>query len=124
MFMIYFVLHDADHLDDVIRAWQDIGVTGVTIHESSGAYSRQITPVGARYLFTMPRSTRAERFSYTLVTIVPDADVVQRCIAAAESVVGNLDEPDTGVLAAWELDVVRGVPAELRRNDKTEGDAP
>lgn len=124
MYMIHFILHDADHLDEVIQSWQDIGVTGVTMHESTGAYSRQITPVGARYLFTMPRSTRAERFSYTLVTIVPDADVVQRCITAVESVVGNLDNPNTGVLAAWELDVVRGVPTELRRSDTTEGDAP
>lgn len=116
MYMVYFVLHDADHLDDVIKAWQDVGVTGVTIHESSGAYSRQLTPVGARYLFSMPRSTRAEKFSYTLVTIVPDVAVVQRCIDAAESVVGDLQEPNTGVLAAWSLDVVHGVPPELRRS--------
>ena len=120
MYMVYFVLHDADHLDEVVQAWQDVGVTGVTIHESTGAYSRQITPVGARYLFTMPRSTRAEKFSYTLVTIVPDADVVQRCVQAAEAVVGNLDEPNTGMLAAWELDIVRGVPPQLRRNHAEE----
>lgn len=123
MYMVYFVLHDADHLDDVIKAWQAVGVTGVTIHESTGAYSRQITPVGARYLFTMPRSTRAEKASYTLVSIVPDVAVVEQCVTAAESVVGNLDDPNTGVLVAWELDVVRGVPRELRRNDRTEDDA-
>lgn len=120
MYMVYFVLHDADHLDEVIKAWQDVGVTGVTIHESSGAYSRQLTPVGARYLFGMPRSTRAEKFSYTLVTIVPGEDVVQHCIEAAESVVGDLQNPNTGVLAAWALDVVRGVPSDLR--SKTPGD--
>ena len=123
MYMVYFVLHDAEHLDEVIKAWQETGVTGVTIHESTGAYSRQITPVGARYLFTVPRSTRAEKASYTLVPIVPSVEVVQQCVTAAESVVGNLDEPNTGVLAAWELDVVRGVPAELRRNDTAEDDA-
>ena len=94
----------------------------MTIHESTGAYSRQITPVGARYLFSMPRSTRAENFSYTLVTIVPDEAVVERCVEAAESVVGDLSGPNTGVLAAWELGFVRGVPSELRRSDP-EGDA-
>lgn len=115
MYMIYFILHDAAHLDDVLSAWQKVGVTGVTLMESTGAYRRQeVSRLGARYLFAMPRATNAEQFSYTLVTIVPSADVVQQCITAAESVVGNLDDPNTGVLAAWELDIVRGVPNNLR----------
>jgi hypothetical protein len=49
--------------------------------------------------------------------------VVQRCIEAVQAVVGNLDDPNTGVLAAWELDVVRGVPPTLRTNAE-KGRAP
>lgn len=121
MYMIYFILHDAAHLDDVIHAWQDIGVTGVTLMESNGAYRRQqVSRMGARYLFAKPRMVNAEQFSYTLVTIVPNEDVVQQCIAAAEGVVGSLDNPNTGVLAAWELDIVRGVPNNLRHGDTSQ----
>jgi len=40
---------------------------------------------------------------------VEDEDTVQRCIAAVESIVGSLDEPNTGVLAAWPAPIVRGV---------------
>ena len=115
MHMIQFILHDAAHLDEVIQAWQDIGVTGITIMESTGAYRRQVRRMGARYLFAMPRMVDAEQASYTLVTIVPDVTVVEACITAVEGVVGDLDNPNTGVLAAWELDVVRGVPAQLRQ---------
>lgn len=115
MYMIYFILHDSAHLDDVLAAWQAVGVTGVTLMESTGAYRRQqIGRLGARFLFSMPRMVNAEQFSHTLVTIVPNAEVVQACIDAVEEVVGNLDQPHTGVLAAWELDIVRGVPQELR----------
>ncbi len=120
MYMIYFVLHDPDRLDDVIAAWQGLGVSGITISESTGAYRRQVRRIPARYAFGQPRLTSTEQFSYTLVTIVPDRQAVQECIAAVERVVGNLDEPNTGVLAAWELDTVRGVPPTLRRPETAE----
>jgi nitrogen regulatory protein PII len=125
MYMIYFILHDSAHLDDVLEAWQDIGVTGVTLMESTGAYRRaQVSNLGARFLFARPRMVDAEQASHTLVTIVPNADVVQQCITAVEGVVGNLDNPNTGVLAAWELDIVRGVPAELRNGEASASEPP
>ena len=115
MYMIMFILHDSAHLDDVVQAWQQAGVTGVTLLESTGAYKRQqLTHLGARYLFAVPRMVDAEQTSHTLITIVPDAATVQTCIDAVEGIVGNLDRPNTGVLAAWELDIVRGVPTTLR----------
>jgi len=47
--------------------------------------------------------------NYTLLTIVEDEATVHRCIEAVESIVGSLDEPNTGVLAAWPAPIVRGV---------------
>lgn len=118
MYMILFILHDAAHLDNVIQAWNDIGVSGVTILESTGAYRRQVRHLGARYLFAMSQMVNTEQASFTLVTIVPDETVVRACITAVEGVVGDLDQPNTGVLAAWVLDIVRGVPPELRKGDE------
>ncbi len=118
MYMLLFILHDPKHLDDVIHAWYDIGVGGITILESTGAYRRRVQYLGARYLFGMPRIVEAEQSSHTLISIVPNADVVQQCIAAVEKIVGNLDDPNTGVLAAWQVPIVRGVSAEPRRPEK------
>lgn len=118
MHMIMFILHDSAHLDDVLASWSEIGVTGVTLVESTGAYRRQqISRLGARFLFAMPRMVDTEQASHTLFTIVPNQQTIDACIAAVERVVGNLDEPDTGVLAAWKLDTVRGVPPELRAQE-------
>ena len=116
MQMLMFVLDDPDQLDAVLAAWQSVGVSGVTIIESSGLYRRQRErPVGARYAFGLGRSaTRLESGHYTLFVIVPDEATVRACLAAAEEIVGDLAGPDTGVLAAWELGVVKGVPADLR----------
>ena len=116
MQMLMFVLDDPDQLDAVLDAWQSVGVSGVTIIESSGLYRRQRErPVGARYAFGLARSaTRLDTGHYTLFVIVPDEATVHACLAAAEQIVGDLAGPDTGVLASWELNVVKGVPADLQ----------
>lgn len=117
MYMVMFVLDNPGLLDDVLDAWREAGVSGVTITESSGLYRQQRQrPVGARYAFGMPRAAkRMESGNVTLFTIVPDAATVRVCLRAAEAIIGDLDDPDTGVLAAWSLDVVKGVPPELKR---------
>jgi hypothetical protein len=48
--------------------------------------------------------------NYTLLAIVRGEATAQQCLAAAEGVVGDLDGPNTGVLAAWPLALIKGVP--------------
>lgn len=122
MYMVLLVLDDPQKLDDVLDAWHRIGVTGVTIMESSSRHRRQqVRPLGARYIFGAARAVEhVEKGQYTLITIVPDAAAVQQCEAAAEEIVGDLNSPDTGILAGWQLDHVKGVAPELRRHDDEE----
>ncbi|MBN1921003.1 MAG: hypothetical protein JW892_07145 [Anaerolineae bacterium] len=111
MFMVMYVLDNPDKLDAVLEAWDTAGVGGVTIIESSGTFRQQTKrrriPVrfGFEHLIE-----RAERGNYTLFTLVEDEETVERCTTAVESVVGNLSEPNTGILAAWPLAIVRGLP--------------
>jgi len=111
MYIVLFVLQDSDRLDGVLDAWRAIGVSGVTILESLGAHTRkQQRLVGARYAFGIGKGvTQLETGNYTLLAIVPDEEMVRGCITAAESVVGDIDEPNNGVLAAWELDITKGI---------------
>jgi hypothetical protein len=121
MQMLMFVLDDPDKLDAVLDAWAKEGVSGATIIESSGLYRRRRQqPVGARFAFGMARGvTRLDRGHYTLFVIVPNTAMVDACLRAAESIVGDLNGPDTGVLAAWELTTVKGVSQEIL--DRNEG---
>jgi hypothetical protein len=108
MFMIFFVLDDPDRLDEVLDAWEKAGMSGVTIIESTGIHrlKRQVTPM--RYVFQ--RSSIVEDGHYTLMAIVTDQAVVQACLQATESLIGDLSQPNTGVFAAWPLITVKGVP--------------
>ena len=112
MHMLMFVLDDPDRLDDVLRAWERVGVTGVTIIESTGLARHQgVTRVGSPLMAGINRLMQSgQEGHYTFLTIVKGQSVVRACAEAAEQVVGSLDEPNTGVLAAWPLPIVYGVP--------------
>lgn len=36
MYMLMFILDDPNYLDEVLDAWEEVGVSGVTIVESTG----------------------------------------------------------------------------------------
>jgi len=113
MHMVMFVLDDPSQLDDVLNAWEAAGISGATIIESTGINRRrQAKLVGTGLMAGINRLMSGDEEShYTLFTIVPDESVVTRCLEAVESVIGDLNQANTGVLAAWPLSVVKGVPA-------------
>lgn len=111
MQMVMLVLDDPGQLDAVLDAWEKAGLPGATIIESTGI--RRLRAAGdrihARFSFGH-RAGRLEEGHYTLLIVVPDAQAVQRCLTATEAIVGDLSGPHTGILAAWPLTLVKGVP--------------
>lgn len=108
MHMVMFVLDDPDLLDRVLEAWEAAGATGVTIVESTGIRRRRGAHVPARYAFGH-RGRTVEEGHYTLFAVVRDEAQAQAFLQAAEAVVGDLGRPDSGILAAWPLTLVKGL---------------
>lgn len=111
MYMVMLVLDDPGRLESVLGAWEKASLPGATIIESTGIRRRRAAGnrIRARFTFGHP-SGRLEEGHYTLLTVVQDEQAVQRCLAATEAIVGDLDEPHTGILAAWPLTTVKGIP--------------
>ncbi|MBN1437996.1 MAG: hypothetical protein JW929_01185 [Anaerolineales bacterium] len=112
MYMIMLVLDDPDKLDQVLTAWQAVGIRGATIVESTGIQRLKSKQVPMRYIFSAPGFT--EQGHLTLFVIVQTRKLVQDCLRATQEVVTDLEGPNTGVFAAWPLAFVRGVPAKKR----------
>ncbi len=112
MHMLMFVLDNPDYLDEVLAAWESVGVSGVTIIESTGLARHQLAAmVGSPIMAGINRWMYGDQEGhYTLFTIVKGEAVVRKCIQAVEEVVGNLSGSNTGVLAAWPVSIVKGVP--------------
>jgi nitrogen regulatory protein PII len=110
MQMVMFVLDDPNQLDKVLDAWRAVGVSGVTIMESTGFHRRRAYVLGARHLLsTSLLAERIEEGHYTLFAVVPDLQAAEQCLTATERVVGDLDGQSTGIFAAWEVALTKGV---------------
>ena len=110
MYIIMFVLDDPQKLDNVLDAWDEIGVRGVTIIESTGIQRRlkQRKRIPMRFSID-PISFGGEEGNYTLFTIVKSIDLIDNLTLATEKIVGSLDNPNTGILIAWPLNYVKGI---------------
>jgi len=109
MYMMMLVLNDNAHLDRVLDAWSELGVSGTTIVESTGRYRRQHQHIPMRYAYG--DLSLQEFRNVTVFAITEDEDTVQQCLEAVEQVVGSLEGPETGTFSAWPLAITRGVPS-------------
>ncbi len=109
MYMILFVLDNPELLEQVLNAWEDAGVGGVTILPSTGL--ARIRAKGA-WRDDLPLFPSLEDFqehlqnlNRTLITIVENDTMVDKVVAATQRVTGDLNLPNTGILSV--LPVVR-----------------
>ncbi|MBI5290371.1 MAG: hypothetical protein HY872_00655 [Chloroflexi bacterium] len=100
--LIVLVMDDPNKADEIVNAWLEAGVSGVTMLDSAGL-GHFISKRGTRddlpvipSLASLLRSR--EETNRTLFTVVPDNFDVEALAAATEKVTGTLDDPDTGIL--------------------------
>jgi len=113
MLQLWLVLDNPALLNDVLEAWADVGVRGITILESTGVHrvrsrsSRQDAP----FMLGFSRLLRTDQVGhYTLFAVVPSMEIVERLVAKTEEIVGDLSQPNTGVLFAVPLAATWGLP--------------
>ena len=114
--LIVFVLDDIKHCPDVLRSWHEAGVRGITILESSGlARQQQIFERDDIPLMPSLRDMLAgrERHHRTLLAVVDQEEVIEEVIKITQEIVGDLTEPDTGILFVTPVSRVVGLPKRL-----------
>jgi nitrogen regulatory protein P-II 1 len=102
MYMIYFVLHDPNRLKDILESWEKAGVGGITILLSTGLKRLKANDVLREDLPLIPSLEdliqQEERTNRTLFTIVKDDEMVEKVVQATQSITGDLNNPNTGIL--------------------------
>jgi hypothetical protein len=99
---VHLILHDPGRVDEVVNAWLELGISGITLLDSSGL-ARQLGERDLRDDLPMFPSLRSllsvpERNSRLVFSVVPDDFDLDRLITATERVLGPLRAPDSGIL--------------------------
>lgn len=115
MHMVLCVIDDHNKVNDVIKAWREAGVPGITILESTGLHRVQKAPhIPMPYLLS---GVESERGNFTLLAVVEDESMVLRCLNAAESVIGDFNNANSGVFTAWPLSFTKGAAHKDKTGD-------
>jgi len=120
-YLVILVIDDINKAPDVMDAWEGAGVGGITILESTGV-ARLSSTQGFRDDMPLMPSLRSllhtrEEHHRTIFSIVEGEEKVNELIQVTQAIVGQLNEPDTGILFALPLSHVVG----LARRDYGEG---
>jgi nitrogen regulatory protein PII len=111
--MVWFVLHDAGLLPDVLSAWKDSGVQGITILPSTGLRRLEESNALRDDIPLIPSLEDLlgdeETLNRTLFSIVDNDEMVTKVVEATEAIVGDLDKPNTGILCVFPISRVYGL---------------
>jgi len=110
-YLVVLVLDDPDQCSNILDAWEAAGAQGVTILESTGlgrvrrAALRDDLPLMPS-LHDLLRNK--ESYHRTLFSVVTTQEQVDALVQAARSVVGDFNQPDTGLLFVVPLSQIFG----------------
>lgn len=111
-YLVVLVLNDIEQGPPVLDAWEEAGARGITILESSGlgrvrqAAMRDDLPL----MPSLADLLRSEESHHrTLFSVVEDEKKVEALVKAAQAVVGDFNQPQTGLLFVVSLHQVFGL---------------
>ena len=107
MKLVVVILNKTEHLEDLLSAFLEIGVSGTTVVDGvgMGRILSHDVPIFAGLRSAFPGTSPVNKVT---LTVVPD-DMVEGVLAAAEDVCGSLDGPGTGFLFVLPVDRVLGL---------------
>jgi nitrogen regulatory protein PII len=114
-YLVLLVLHDLSKLEAILTAWEEVGVGGATVIETTGMGRirerlalRDDMPL-IPSLDDLLRTEHEELQNRTVFSIVEGDQAADRLISASEAVLGDMYKPHTGIIAVLPLARVHGL---------------
>ena len=120
-YLVVFVVDDVDHCPDVLDAWEAAGARGVTILPSTGLGRVRMRKGLLDDMPLMPSLSDLfedeEVHHRTLFSVVDSQELIDKMVASAQEVIGNLENPNNGFL--FVLPVHQAYGLGKHRTDRT-----
>lgn len=110
--LVVLIVNDPDDCPAILEAWEALGLSGITILETSGL--GRMRRAGMQDDFPLMPSVRdyfegSEVHHRTLFSVVDDETLVDRMIESAQQIIGDLEEEHTGFLFVVPVSRVEGM---------------
>ena len=120
-YLVVLVVDDIDDCPAVLDAWEAAGVLGVSILASTGL--GRMRRAGLRDDMPLMPSLQdlfesEEVHHRTLLSVVDSQELVDKMVAIAQQVIGNLEDPHTGFL--FVVPVIQAYGLGKHRTDRTD----
>ncbi|MGQ9832663.1 MAG: hypothetical protein ACUVRJ_02515 [Candidatus Villigracilaceae bacterium] len=110
---ILFVLHDSEKLNDLLAAWKEAGIRGATVMFNTGLGRLRLNEGLRDDLPLIPSLSdffdHPELHGRTVFTVVDDDALINRLVEVTQQIVGDLNQPDTGLLIVLPVSRVYGL---------------
>ena len=87
------ILHNPDLLPKLLKAWDRAGVPGATILPSMGGYQAQKHARRGGLSALINMFTQEEPGQRTVMSLIDEAEILERAISEADRVVKGFDSP-------------------------------
>jgi len=100
-YLVVLIVNDIDDCPSILMAWEEAGVLSVTILPSIGlghlrrAGLREDVPLMPSLHDILESGEEQHR---TLLSVVDSQEMVDKMVSIAQKVIGNLEDPHTGIL--------------------------
>jgi CBS domain-containing protein len=107
--LLAVILHNADLLPDLLRAWQRVGVPGATILPSAGGHDTEKSAKRGSLSSFLNLFDQGKSLQRTVLSIIDDPEMLEVAIAEADRIVKGFDSPKSGILFTLPLGEVLGL---------------
>jgi nitrogen regulatory protein PII len=111
MKLLVFILNNEEYLEEVLQAYVEAGVTGATIVDSEGM-GRFLTyevPLFAGFKEFMKGN---KPYNKTILSVIRNEATIERVKALVDEIVGELENPGTGIMFTLPVDWATGLVPE------------
>lgn len=112
MNVLFIVLNEPDHLEDLLEKFIDIGINGATILDSQGmGFAVNHNGHGNAPFFGKIRSVidNSRPYNKTVFTVIKGEERLEKAVNAAKEVFGDVYEPGIGMMFTMPVNDVYGL---------------
>lgn len=112
MNVLFIVLNEPDHLEDLLEKFIEIGVKGATILDSQGmGFAMNHSGHGNEPFFGKIRSIidNSRPYNKTIFTVIEDEETLEKAISVAKEVFGDVYKPGLGMMFTMPVNHIYGM---------------